>query len=139
MGGRADVGIQTTLARLTAWLGIIVVLVCVFVVAFGHDGSGDSIDLFGAFLFVGMPAIPLGLIANGRLHRPFLAVISSALIVIVEVLVVVAFLRDTHSTAAVGFLYSMAAAWVIWALTVAVERAIESRNRPLPPRPDRSE
>jgi len=130
----ADVERATALAKVAAWLGITVVAVCVFVVAFGNGRL--SIDLFGAFLFVGMPAIPLGLISNGRPHRPFLAVISSLLIVIVEVLVVLAFLRDTHSTAALWFYDSMAAAWVIWGAAVTVERAIGSRSRALPPRPD---
>jgi hypothetical protein len=126
----------TAVAKVIAWLGVAVVIVCVYFAVHGTEGPGLRFDLVGGVLFVGMPAIPLVLIARGRPHRPLIAVISTFLIVSAEVQVVLIFLRDTHSTAGLRFFYSMGAAWLVWGLAIWVDGISDSRRPPVPPRPD---
>jgi hypothetical protein len=54
---------------------------------------------------------------RGRPAKTHIAVISSLLIAGTTVAFVVVFLRDTHSTAALWFIESIAVTWGIWGLS----------------------
>ena len=101
----------TSVARAVSSLGILVVVASATVVAVK---TGVSL---GAFAIPALPAIPLVWTFRGRPAKTHIAVISSLLIAGTTVAFVVVYLRDTHSTAALWFMDSIAVTWGIWGLS----------------------